>query len=62
MHPIPPGTSLALAHAYCMVVMSVLGALGNAGVPPGGLVNYLLMPLWLVAVSVIIVRHPRVRA
>ena len=42
--------------------MGVLGALGNAGVPPGGLVNYLLMPVWLVGVSVIIARNRRVTA
>ncbi len=48
--------------AVLSVVMGGLGGLGNAGVPPGGLVNYLLMPLWLIAVSVIIARHPRERA
>lgn len=48
--------------AVVSVVMGVLGALGNAGVPPGGLVNYLLMPVWLVAVSVIIARNRRVTA
>lgn len=45
--------------AITSVVMGCLGALGNAGVPPGGLVNYLLMPLWLVALTVIIARRQR---
>lgn len=44
------------------VVMGVLGALGNAGVPPGGLVTYLLVPLWLVTTSVIIARRGRASA
>lgn len=42
------------------VVLGVLGALGNAGIPPGGLVTYLLMPLWLVTASVVIARRQRV--
>jgi hypothetical protein len=48
--------------AVTSIVMGALGALGNAGVPPGGLVNYLLMPLWLVAVAVIVVRRQRASA
>lgn len=41
------------------VVLGCLAALGNAGIPPGGLVTYLLMPLWLVATSVIVARRQR---
>lgn len=39
------------------IVFGVLGALGNAGVPPGGLVTYLLLPVWLVAAAVIVARR-----
>lgn len=39
------------------VVLGVLGALGNAGIPPGGLVTYVLLPLWLVTASVVLVRR-----
>lgn len=39
------------------LVLGVLAALGNAGIPPGGLVNYLLLPVWLVAASVIVARR-----
>lgn len=42
------------------VVLGVLGGLGNAGIPPGGLVTYLLMPVWLVTASVVIARRQRV--
>lgn len=54
--------SLALPRwfGWLSVVLGVLAALGNAGIPPGGLVTYLLMPLWLVAASVIIARRRRV--
>ena len=41
------------------IVFGVLGALGNAGIPPGGLVNYLLLPFWLVTASIIMARHLR---
>jgi hypothetical protein len=43
--------------AVLTVVLGVLGALGNAGIPPGGLVTYLLLPFWLVAASVVIARR-----
>jgi hypothetical protein len=45
--------------AVVTVVMGVLGALGDAGIPPGGLVNYLLLPFWLIATSVIIALRQR---
>ena len=37
--------------------LGVLGALGNAGIPPGGLVTYVLLPFWLIAASVIVARR-----
>ena len=40
------------------VVLGALSALGNAGIPPGGLVNYLLLPFWLIAAAVIVARNP----
>jgi hypothetical protein len=42
--------------AVLTVVLGVLCALGDAGIPPGGLVNYLLLPFWLVAASVLVAR------
>lgn len=41
------------------VILGVLGALGAAHIPPGGLVNYIALPFWLVAASVIIARNQR---
>ena len=41
------------------LVLGVLSALGAAGIPPGGLVNYVLLPFWLVGTSVIVARHQR---
>jgi hypothetical protein len=43
--------------AVLTVVCGVLGALGNAGIPPGGLVTYLVLPFWLVAASAIVARR-----
>jgi hypothetical protein len=42
--------------AVLTVVLGVLGALGDAGIPPGGLVNYLLLPFWLITASVVVAR------
>ena len=39
------------------LVMGVLSMLGTAGIPPGGLVNYLLLPFWLIATAVILARR-----
>ncbi len=47
--------------AVASVVLGVLAALGNAGIPPGGLVTYLLLPFWLVAASVVITKRQRAR-
>jgi hypothetical protein len=40
--------------AILTLVMGVLSALGNAGIPPGGLVNYVLLPFWLIAAAIIV--------
>ena len=43
--------------AVSTIVLGVLAALGDAGIPPGGLVNYLLLPFWLVAATVVVARR-----
>lgn len=43
--------------AITTLVLGVLSALGAAGIPPGGLVNYLLMPFWLIAAAIIVARR-----
>jgi hypothetical protein len=46
--------------AILTIVLGVLGALGDAGIPPGGLVNYLLLPFWLIGASFVVARsHQR---
>lgn len=45
--------------AILTIVLGVLGALGDAGVPPGGLVNYLLLPFWLIGASLVVARSHR---
>jgi hypothetical protein len=45
--------------AILTVVLGVLGALGDAGIPPGGLVNYLLLPFWLIGASFVIAKSQR---
>lgn len=42
--------------AILTLVLGALGALGNAGIPPGGLVNYLLLPFWLIGASFVVAR------
>lgn len=39
------------------IAFGALGALGTAGIPPGGLVTYLLLPLWLIAASIVMARQ-----
>ena len=41
------------------IVFGGLSALGDAGAPPGGLVNYLLLPFWLITASIIMARRSR---
>jgi hypothetical protein len=48
-------------YAIVTLVMGVLSALGAAGIPPGGLVNYLLLPFWLIVTAAIVARRPGVR-
>jgi hypothetical protein len=43
--------------AVTSVILGAIGLLGACGIPPGGLVNYLLLPVWLVAASVLIARR-----
>jgi hypothetical protein len=50
---------LPKSFAVITVVCGVLGALGTAGIPPGGLVNYVLLPFWLTAAAIIIARRQR---
>lgn len=45
--------------AATSVVLGVLAALGNAGIPPGGLVTYVLLPFWLLAASVVMTTRHR---
>ncbi len=44
------------------LVLGILSALGDAGIPPGGLVNYLLLPLWLIAAAVVVAKRSRATA
>ena len=50
------GSVLPRWFAILTIVLGALGGLGNAGIPPGGLVNYVLLPLWLVAASLVMAR------
>jgi hypothetical protein len=43
--------------ALTTLVLGALSALGASGLPPGGLVNYLLLPFWLIAAAIIISRR-----
>ncbi len=45
--------------ALVTLVCGFLGALGSAGIPPGGLVTYLLLPLWLIVAAVIMAKRQR---
>ena len=45
--------------AIVTLVMGVLSTLGTAGIPPGGLVNYLLLPIWLITAAIILARRQR---
>lgn len=53
------GATLPRWFAVASIILGVLGALGNAGIPPGGMVNYLLLPVWLIAASVVLARATR---
>jgi hypothetical protein len=43
--------------AVTTTCLGVLALLGACSIPPGGLVNYVLLPFWLIAASVIISRR-----
>jgi hypothetical protein len=48
--------------AVTTVVLGALALLGACGIPPGGLVNYLLLPFWLIAAAIIISRRQNASA
>ncbi len=48
--------------AILTLVLGVLSALGDAGIPPGGLVNYLLLPFWLIGTAIVMARQQRAPA
>jgi hypothetical protein len=48
--------------AILTLVLGVLSALGTAGIPPGGLVNYLLLPFWLIGAAIIVARRQKAAA
>lgn len=48
--------------AIVTLVMGILSALGDAGIPPGGLVNYLLLPFWLIAAAILLARRQHTAA
>jgi hypothetical protein len=43
--------------AIVTIVLGVVAGLGDAGIPPGGLVSYLLLPIWLIAAAIIVARR-----
>lgn len=45
--------------AITTTVLGVLALLGACSIPPGGLVNYLLLPFWLIAAAMIISRRQK---
>jgi hypothetical protein len=48
--------------AISTTVLGVLALLGACSIPPGGLVNYLLLPFWLIAAAIIIARRQKASA
>jgi hypothetical protein len=45
--------------AVATTVLGALAALGTAGIPPGGLVNYVLLPFWLIAAAIIVAKRQK---
>lgn len=43
--------------AVTTAVLGVLALLGACSIPPGGLVNYLVLPFWLVGAAVVVARR-----
>ncbi|UDY22891.1 hypothetical protein [Nocardioides sp. Kera G14] len=48
--------------AIASVVLGVLETLGACHIPPGGLVAYVLLPLWLVGAAIIVARRQKAAA
>jgi hypothetical protein len=48
--------------AIVTIAMGILSGLGDAGIPPGGLVNYLLLPFWLITSAVLLANRHRLGA
>jgi hypothetical protein len=46
--------------ARTTIVLGAFAMLGAAGIPPGGLVNYLILPFWLIAAAVIVAKRQRI--
>lgn len=51
------GSVLPRWFAVLTIVLGVLGALGDAGIPPGGLVNYVVLPFWLIGASFVVAKR-----
>lgn len=45
--------------AVTTIVLGALALLGACSVPPGGLVTYFLLPIWLIAAAIIIARRQK---
>jgi hypothetical protein len=59
------GVRSAVLPRWFAITTTILGALallGACSIPPGGLVNYLLLPFWLIAAAIIIARRQKVAA
>jgi hypothetical protein len=48
--------------AITTTVLGALALLGACSIPPGGLVNYLLLPFWLIAAAIVIARRQNAAA
>lgn len=53
------GAVLPKWFAIATIVIGALALLGACSVPPGGLVTYFLLPIWLVAAAIIVARHQK---
>lgn len=45
--------------AITTIVLGALALLGAAGIPPGGAVNYVLLPFWLIAAAFIVAKRQK---
>lgn len=57
-------TSAVLPRWFSVLTLGlgVLSTLGAAGIPPGGLVNYIVLPFWLIGTAIIVARRQHVTA